>query len=79
MGLSFGVVVQALLLATGIVWCLEMFSRLREHLQDVRTSDWSKRIALIILWVLTLFILYYCLRFIYVIGARIWQGLQHFR
>jgi len=79
MGLSYGVFVQAFLLAVGLVWCKEMFSKSREHLEEFRTGDWPRRIALLLLWVLTVLILLACVHFIYVVGFRIWQGLQKFR
>ena len=75
----FLVILQAFLLAVGLVWCKEMFSKSREHLQDFREGEWAKRIALILLWILTVFILLACIHFIYGVGLRIWQGLQKFR
>jgi hypothetical protein len=79
MFVSYGNFIQAVLLAVGLVWCKEMFSRLRDHVQEFREGDWSARIAFLLLWGFTVVILFYRVHFIYGIGMAIWRGLQGIR
>jgi hypothetical protein len=54
MFLSFGLLIDAILLVLGVLWCREMFSRWRRDLQEFRTTkDASTRQALGILWAAT--------------------------
>ena len=51
MSLSFGVVLDAILLVLGIAWCREMFGRWRGDLAEFRTTkDPSVRTVSSILW-----------------------------
>lgn len=54
MFLNFGVVLNAILLVMGGLWCREMFARWRKDLHEYRTTeDASTRHVLIFLWGLT--------------------------
>lgn len=54
MFLDFGIVVNAILLVLGILWCREMFGRLPKDLEEYRTAqDPSVRQTLMILWIAT--------------------------
>jgi len=53
--LSFGVVLDAILLVLGLVWCREMFGRWRKDLAEFRTAGAGdgSRGALLFLWGVT--------------------------
>jgi hypothetical protein len=54
MFLNFGIVVNAVLIVLGILWCREMFGRWRRDLDEFRTTkDASTRQALMVMWLLT--------------------------
>jgi hypothetical protein len=54
MFLNFGIVINAILLVLGVLWCREMFGRWRRDLDEFRnTKDASTRQVLIALWVVT--------------------------
>ena len=51
MFLTFGVVIDAILFAFGVLWCREMFGRWRNDLAEFRTTkDSSARTVTMILW-----------------------------
>jgi hypothetical protein len=69
--------VQAILLAVGIWWCIEMFPRWRDDLRRVReTDDWSDRVIVIVLWNITAVILFLCVRFALAVGGNIVRGIR---
>jgi hypothetical protein len=76
MFLSFWNVLQAILLALGIVWCKEMFPKWREHIHEFRIGNWPERMSLMLLWGLTLLILFFCIRFICAIGWSILRAIH---
>lgn len=52
--LDFGVVINAILVVVGIVWCREMFGRWRRDLAEIRApKDPTDRQVLVFLWALT--------------------------
>lgn len=54
MFLNFGIVINAVLMVLGVLWCREMFGRWRRDLDEFRsTKDSSTRQVLIVLWLLT--------------------------
>lgn len=58
MFLNFGVVINAILVVLGLLWCREMFGRWRNDLAEYQgAKDASARQALIVLWVVTAVIL----------------------
>ena len=64
MFLNFGLVINAILVVLGILWCREMFGRWRNDLAEYRGSeDASTRQALIILWGITAVIVVLLLNF----------------
>jgi heme/copper-type cytochrome/quinol oxidase subunit 2 len=64
MFLNFGLIMNAVLVALGILWCREMFGRWRRDLDDYRTAkDASTRQALAILWGITAVIVILLLNF----------------
>lgn len=51
MFLTFGVVLDAILLVFGIAWCREMFGRWRSDLAEFRTTEDSGiRVVSLLLW-----------------------------
>lgn len=52
--LNFGIVVNALLLVLGILWCHAMFGRWRNDLAEFRASkDSTDRAVIATLWIVT--------------------------
>jgi hypothetical protein len=52
--LDFGIVINAVLLVMGLLWCREMAGRWRSDLDEFRsTKDPGARHVLIVLWALT--------------------------
>jgi hypothetical protein len=77
MFLSPWMLVQAVLLALGIWWCLEMLPRWRDDLRKLReTNDWSERGVLIVLWSITAVIIFLGVRFALTIGGNIVRGIR---
>jgi len=72
MFLNFGIVINAILLVLGVLWCREMFGRWRRDLDDFRsTKDASTRQVLIALWVVTALIALLLINFFIGILANI--------
>jgi hypothetical protein len=67
---------QALLLALGIIWCKEMFPKWREHIHEFHIGNWSDRTVLMLLWGLTILILFFSIHFIYGIGRPILRAIH---
>lgn len=62
--LDFGIVLNAILVVVGIVWCREMFGRWRRDLAELRNpKDPADRQALVFLWVVTAVIVLLLLNF----------------
>jgi hypothetical protein len=79
-GSLFFTIVEAMLWAGGVWFCIQMLLRFREDLRKLREADeWAERLAIIFLWCLTGVVLLLCVRFAVGIGERIMQGLQSFR
>ena len=54
MFLNFGLVINAVLVVGGLLWCREMFGRWRQDLAEYKAAkDASTRQAIILLWGLT--------------------------
>lgn len=54
MFLASGVIVQAVLLVFGLVWCQQMLLRWRADLEEFRSSaDFSTRVGIAIPWLAT--------------------------
>jgi hypothetical protein len=67
---------QALLLALGIIWCKEIFPKWREHLQEFRLGSGADRTVLVVVWGLTVVILFFSIRFISGICGSIIRSLH---
>ena len=66
MFLNFGMLVQAILLALGIWWCKEIFSRWRDDVVKMREpDDRADRAVIIIFWSITVLVLLLCVRFVF--------------
>jgi len=69
--------VQAILLALGIWWCMEMFPRWRDDLGKLRKpDDRADRAVVIILWSITAVVAFLCIRFGLTIGGNIVGGIR---
>jgi hypothetical protein len=54
MFLNFGLVINAVLMVGGLLWCREMFGRWQKDLAEYKAAkDASTRQAIIVLWGLT--------------------------
>ena len=67
---------QALLLALGILWCKEIFPKWREQLQEFRLGNASDRTVLVLVWSLTVVILFFSIRFIAELCGSIIRSLR---
>ncbi len=64
--LNFGIVVNAILLVLGILWCREMFGRWRKDLDEFRSSKEAvDRGVIVFLWVVTALILIAVINFLF--------------
>lgn len=64
MFLNFGVVIDAVLMVLGILWCREMFGRWRKDLAEFRSAkDAATRQALVLVWGITALIVVLLLNF----------------
>lgn len=65
MFLNFGIVVNAVLVVLGSLWCREMFGRWQKDLAEYKAAkDQSTRQALIIIWAITGLIVVMLLNFV---------------
>jgi hypothetical protein len=77
MYLSFGMLIQAILLALGIWWCMEILPRWRDDLEKLRKpNDRADRTVVIILWSITALVAFLCIRFGLIIGWNIVRGIR---
>jgi hypothetical protein len=80
MFLSATNLVEAMLWAGGMWFCIQMFLHGPEHIKKLREADeWVERVAVIALWCITGVILFLCVRFAVQTGERIVQGIRGFR
>jgi hypothetical protein len=69
--------VQAILFALGIWWCKEIFSRFQDDLAKMREpDDKADRAVIVILWGITVLILFLCARFAWNISESILRGIR---
>jgi hypothetical protein len=69
--------VQAILLALGIWWCMEILPRWRDDLEKLRKpDDRADRAVVIILWSITAVVAFLCIRFGLTIGRNIVGGIR---
>ena len=69
--------VQAILLALGIWWCMEMYPRWRDDLGKLRKpDDRADRAVVIILWSITAVVAFLSLRFGLTIATSIVIGIR---
>lgn len=64
MFLSFGLLIKAVLLVAGIIWCKEILGRFRSDLEKVKSPESNMERGIIILfWVITVVIIYWIAKF----------------
>jgi hypothetical protein len=69
--------VQAIIFALGIWWCLEVLPRWRDDLAKLREpDDKADRVVIIALWSITGVVIYLCIRFGLTIGRSIVGGIR---
>jgi len=65
-GFRLSVIVQALLLVGGLIWCKEIFGRLREDVAEMRDSaDVVHKSVIVLFWAVTAVIIFFMARFIW--------------
>ena len=66
MFLNFGLVVNAVLLVAGLLWCKEIFGRLRSDVDDLKESDDNiQKGVIVFFWVLTIIIVILIINFLW--------------
>lgn len=71
MGFDPGMLIDAVLVVLGCLWCREMAGRARKDLVELRTSkDPSMRWVILGLWILTGLVFLFLLNFVYVLLRR---------
>ena len=79
MYLDFGLLLNAVLLALGVVWCYQVFGRWRTDLADLRDLDDDLQKAVIIgLWLITFVIAALVVNFAFGVIASIIGGVRSF-
>ncbi len=69
--------VQAIIFALGIWWCMQILPRWRDDLGKLREpDDKADRVVIIILWSITGVVIYLCIRFGLTIGSNIVGGMR---
>ena len=69
--------VEAILLALGIWWCMEIFPRWRDDLGKLRQpDDRADRPVVIILWSITAVVAFLCIRFALALARNIVGGIR---
>lgn len=72
MYLSYGTVINAILLVAGLWWCKEVFERWRDDVAELKESDDRvKQGVIVFIWFLTLLILLFIVNFAWAIVANI--------
>ena len=71
MFVDFGSVINAILLVVGIVWCKEVFGRWRNDVDDLRTGDRTRQIVIVVIWLLTVGIMFLVVNFLWAIVGNI--------
>jgi len=80
MFLNFSMLIQAIVFALGIWWCMEIFPRWRDDIRKFRQpDDRADRWVIIILWSITAGVLFLCIRFGLSIVTSIVRGIQELR
>jgi len=71
-GQAMFVVLKAIVLVFGIFWCKEILGRWREDVSSLRElKDWTRRGAIIAVWLVTLGIIYLMARIVWGIAKPI--------
>ena len=74
---SFGMIINAVLLALGIYWCYEMLGRWRSDLDELRTVDDNMARAVIIgLWAITAVIAFFVINSAVGLIASLTSGIR---
>ena len=72
MFLTFGLVLNAILLVAGLWWCKEVFERWRDDVAELKASDDRiKQGVIVFIWLLTLGIIVLIVNFVWAIVANI--------
>ena len=72
--------IQAIVFALGIWWCSEMLPRWRDDFDKFnQPNDWADRWVIIILWSITVVVLFLCIRFGLHILTSIMHGIRELR
>lgn len=63
--LDFGIVINAVLLVMGLVWCKHIVARLPSDIDEIKTStDATERLVIVAFWVTTLCVMFWIVNFI---------------
>jgi len=62
--LNFDVLLDAVLIIFGLVWCKHIFARFASDLEEVREGPGVDRNVIIFYWVITLLIVVWIVRFV---------------
>jgi hypothetical protein len=77
MFLTPGMLVQAIIFALGIWWCMQILPQWRDDLGKLRDpDDKADRVVIIALWSITAVVFYLCIRFGLTIGESIVGGIR---
>lgn len=69
--LSSNVIVNAVLLVLGGVWCKVVCARIPRDLAEFKAQDWSDRTPIVVIWVVTAGLLLWILGAAWSVGAGI--------
>ena len=72
--LSSNVVVNAVFLVLGGVWCKEVLTRIPRDKAEFKAQDWSDRTPIVVIWVVTAGLLLWILGAVWSVGAGILSG-----
>lgn len=72
--LSSNVLVNAVLLVLGSVWCKKVIARIPRDVAEFKAQDWSDKTPIVVIWVVTAGLLFWILGAAWSVGAGILSG-----
>ena len=77
---GFGALIDAVIFALGVAWCVRMAQRFRSDSNQLRTGDDAlPKAAIVVMWLVTLGIVAWVFRFVYTILSQIIEGIRMLR
>ncbi|MCX7017801.1 MAG: hypothetical protein WCK47_13900 [bacterium] len=63
--------IYAVGLVLALWWIKEVLGRLPSDIEELRTGDWGARLAVLVIWLITVILMTMCARFVWQLAAPI--------